>query len=222
MTEIVDAAALWWAVVAVGIYHGVNPGMGWPLAVSAALMESRARALVRSLAALAAGHFASMALMLLPFTAMSVLVSYEYEIRVVASVLVMAMGLFLLVWQRHPRFLSRVRPSQLALWSFLAALAHGAGLMLVPMYLGLCRVDPDDTGHLAAISLMAENLVTALLVATVHTAAMIVSGGLIAVIVYRWLGLRVLSRTWFNLDRIWALSLVVVGLAGLFGAFDVS
>jgi hypothetical protein len=29
------AASLWLAVVGSGIYHGVNPGMGWPLAVSA-------------------------------------------------------------------------------------------------------------------------------------------------------------------------------------------
>ena len=217
-----DAAALWWAVAAVGVYHGINPGMGWPMAVSAALMESRSRALVRALAALGAGHFASMALMLLPFTAMSTLVRVEHEIRVAASCCVIAMGVFLLVWRRHPRFLSRVRPSQLALWSFLAALAHGAGLMLVPMYLGLCRVDPEDTGHLAAITLMSNNLVMALLVAAVHTAAMVLGGGLVAMIVYRWLGLRVLSKAWLNLDWLWALSLVLVGVASLYGAFALS
>ena len=56
MSELTTATALWWAVVASGIYHGVNPGMGWPLAVSAALMERRQGSLYRALAALAAGE----------------------------------------------------------------------------------------------------------------------------------------------------------------------
>ena len=94
--------------------------------------------------------------------------------------------------------------------------------MLVPMYLGLCRVDPEDTGHLAAITLMSNNLVMALLVAAVHTAAMVLGGGLVAMIVYRWLGLRVLSKAWLNLDWLWALSLVLVGVASLYGAFALS
>ena len=40
-------AGLWLAVVASGLYHGVNPGMGWPLAVSAGLMDRSSRALWR-------------------------------------------------------------------------------------------------------------------------------------------------------------------------------
>ena len=32
-----------------GLYHGLNPGMGWPLAVSAGLMERSSRALVAAL-----------------------------------------------------------------------------------------------------------------------------------------------------------------------------
>lgn len=214
-----DTAALWWAVVGVGIYHGLNPGMGWPLAVSSALMERRGSALPKAMAALAAGHFLSMAMILLPFTAMTALVAYEGQIRIGAAMVVIAMGVYLLVNRRHPRFLSRIPPSRLALWSFLAALAHGAGLMLVPMYLGLCKPQTLDAGHQAATSLMASNLGTALLVAAVHTSAMILAGGLLAVVVYIWVGLRFLSKSWFNLDVIWALSLVTVGLIGLGGAF---
>jgi hypothetical protein len=33
--------------------------------------------------------------------------------------------------------------------------------------------------------------------------------------VYRWLGLRFLRLAWFNLDRVWAASLVVAGAAGI-------
>ena len=213
-----DTAALWWAVVAIGFYHGLNPGMGWPLAVSSALMERRSSALPRALAALAGGHFLSMTAILLPFSLMVALMDWQGEIRIGAAMVVIAMGVYLLITRRHPKFLSRVPPSKLALWSFLAALAHGAGLMLVPMYLGLCDSGTLDTGHRAAVSLMTANVATAMLVAAVHTLAMVAAGGALALLVYLWLGLRFLSKTWFNLDLAWAASLVMVGLIGLYSA----
>ncbi len=208
-------AALWWAVIFSGLYHGVNPGMGWPLAVSAALMERRAAAMPAALVALAAGHFLAMAAILLPFSLMTTLVIWERELRIGAGLLVVSMGVFLLVYRRHPRFLARVPPGRLALWSFLAAMAHGAGLMLVPIYLGICG-DPDllDAGHRAAGALMAANMKAALLVAIVHTAAMTLAGGALAVGIYVWLGLKFLSRSWFNLDVVWAISLIIVGCIG--------
>ena len=219
MDAAASTAALWSAVVLVGVYHGLNPGMGWPLAVSSALMERRADALPPALLALAAGHFISMTVILLPFSLMTALVRWQDEIRVAAALIVIAMGVFLLVYRRHPLFLSRVPPSRLALWSFLAAIAHGAGLMLVPIYLELCQTEALERGHQAAISLMAGTIGTALLVAAAHTAAMILSGGALAAAVYFWLGLRFLAKTWFNLDQLWALSLILVGVLGLLGVF---
>jgi hypothetical protein len=111
-----------------------------------------------------------------------------------------------------------VRPARLALWSFLAAMAHGAGLMLVPIFLGICAVRPEETGHAAAQTLMGGNVGTALAVAAVHTASMVLAGGVIASVIYVWLGLKFLSKTWFNLDLVWALSLVLVGGFGVFSA----
>ena len=210
--------ALWGAVIFSGIYHGVNPGMGWPLAVSAALMEQNPRALPRALGMLAAGHFLAMIAILLPFSLMFFLVEWEVEIRVGAGIIVVAMGIYLLINQRHPKILARVHPARLALWSFLAAMAHGAGLMLVPIYLGICAIGPDETGHLAAQTLMQGNVVTAFSVAAVHTLAMTVAGGIIAAVIYVWLGLRFLSRTWLNLDVVWALSLILVGAFGIWSA----
>src|ERR1041385_3351062 len=60
-------APLWLAVIASGLYHGVNPGMGWPLAVSAGLMQRRSSALVAALGPLMAGHLLAMFLVMLPF-----------------------------------------------------------------------------------------------------------------------------------------------------------
>lgn len=211
--------ALWGAVILSGVYHGVNPGMGWPLAVSAALMEGRHRAMVKAIAALAFGHLLAMLAILLPFSIMTALVRWETELRVGAGALVVAAGIYLLINRRHPRFLARVAPSRLVLWSFLAAMAHGAGLMLVPIYLGICGADPGDSGHEAARHLMGQNIAAAFAVALVHTLAMTVAGGAIAVAIYFYFGLRFLSRTWFNLDLLWALSLILVGSFGVYLAF---
>ena len=213
-------AALWWAVIFSGFYHGINPGMGWPLAVSAGLMERNHRALPKALGMLALGHFLAMIGILLPFSMMMFLVQWEIEIRIGAGLLVIAMGVYLLINRRHPKFLARVHPARLALWSFLAAMAHGAGLMLVPIFLGICAVGANETGHLAAQSLMGSNVMTAFLVAAVHTFAMTVTGGIIATIIYFWLGLKFLSKTWFNLDIVWALSLVLVGAFGIHAAMN--
>ena len=213
-----STAGLWLAVALSGAYHGLNPGMGWPLAVSSALMEQRQSALWRALGALAGGHFLAMLGVLLPFALMVMLVDYQREIRIGAALIVITMGLYIAITRRHPRMLSRIPPSKLALWSFLVALAHGAALMLVPIYLGLCRLDELDTGHRALSEIMGTNGLLVLAVAAIHTAAMIAGGGILAFAVYRWLGLQFLSRTWFNLELIWALSLVLVGAIGLWAA----
>ena len=113
--------------------------MGWPLAVSAGLMERSSRALVAALWPLSVGHLLAMLLILLPFGLVVTLVEWQRQIQVSASLLVIGFGLFRLVNRRHPRALARIRPTQLGLWSFAVAIAHGAGLMLVPIYLGLCR-----------------------------------------------------------------------------------
>lgn len=219
MVDVASVAALWWAVIFSGLYHGINPGMGWPLAVSAALMERNRAAMPRALLMLATGHFLAMIAILLPFSLMIFLVEWETHIRVAAGLIVIAMGIYLLINQRHPKFLARVHPARLALWSFLAAMAHGAGLMLVPIFLGICAVGADETGHLAAQALMGSNVLTAFIVAAVHTLTMTVAGGLIAVVIYFWLGLKFLSRTWFNLDLVWACSLILVGLFGIYSAY---
>ncbi len=205
------ATALWGAVALSGLYHGVNPGMGWPLAVSAALMDRSRRSLWRALGALALGHLLAMAAILFPFGALMFLAEWEREIQIGAALLVIGLGVYLLFNRRHPRFLARIPPSRLALWSFLAAMAHGAGLMLVPIYLGICRTVETDSGHAAAAGLMTGNAGVAAMVALAHTLAMTLAGGAFAFAVYRWFGLKALSRSWFNLDVVWALSLVMVG-----------
>jgi hypothetical protein len=143
------------------------------------------------------------------------LIEWQRQIQIGASLLVIGFGLFRFVNRRHPRTLARIRPTQLALWSFAVAIAHGAGLMLVPIYLGLCRAPDLDTGHRAAGALINADLSMAVLVSVVHSVAMIVAGGFVAWLTYRYLGLKFVSRSWFNLDATWAVSLVLVGTLSL-------
>ncbi len=173
-------AWLWLAIVASGLYHGLNPGMGWPLALSAGLMEKSSRALVAALWPLTLGHLLAMLVVILPFALLVALIEWQQQIQIGASLLVIGFGVFLLVNRRHPRVLARIRPTQLGLWSFAVAIAHGAGLMLVPIYLGLCRAADLDKGHEAAGALINANLDMAVLVSVVHSVAMIAAGGFLA------------------------------------------
>lgn len=203
-----DAGA-WLGVLAFGAYHGLNPAMGWPLAVANGLSARRSRTVFATMLPLGAGHLLAMAVVLLPFALLAGYVDWSRPIRIGAAALVLLFGLWRLVDRRHPRFLARVPPARLAWWSFLMATAHGAGLMLLPITLGLCT----------PAAALGSNLATALAVALLHSAAMLACGVTLAWLVYRWLGLRFITRSWFNLDAVWALSLIVTGAVG--GAFAV-
>lgn len=220
-------AALWLTIVAVGLYHGLNPAMGWPLAVANGMTARRSGAVLATLLPLGGGHFAAMAVVLVPFAWLSWYAEWSRAIRLGAGTLVLLFGIVKLIEPRHPRALARIRPAQIAWWSFLMATAHGAGLMLVPFMLGLCVTAPPaagaagtsamgDPGHATVMNYLAQaNLATAVGVAAVHTMAMMIAGLAMAWAVYRYLGLQFLRRAWFNLDRVWGGSLVVAGAAGV-------
>jgi hypothetical protein len=208
-TELGGAAALWSAVIAIGAWHGLNPSMGWPLAVAAGLSERRDGAVFATLAPLGAGHFLAMATVLVPFAAAGAAFAWSRPLRLGAGLLVLAFGVYRLFERRHPRWLARVRPTQLALWSFLMATAHGAGLMLLPFALGLCAPSagwPAGGGNALA---------GAIAVAAAHTLAMLLAGIAVAWAVYRYVGLGLLTRGWLDLDAAWAASLVIAGTASV-------
>jgi hypothetical protein len=206
----------WLAILAMGVYHGLNPGMGWLFAVSNGLQLRRGQAVFAALLPIAFGHLVAMAVALLPFVVVAAYVGRLVIIRAVAGVVLLAFGLYKLVFQRHPRFLVRIGPSHLALWSFLMATAHGAGLMLVPVALSLCESGPaPHSAHDALAEIAARSVGLTVLAASAHTIAMVATGGAIAWIVYRYLGLELLRRAWFNLDLLWAALLIVVGIVSL-------
>jgi hypothetical protein len=213
---------LWLAVIALGAYHGLNPGMGWPLAVSNGMWARREKAVFATFLPLASGHFLAMAAALLPFALFLAYLDWSQTIRVAAGAIVAAFGVYKLVNRRHPRIAARLGPRHLTLWSFLTATAHGAGLMLAPIALGLCsgasstaRSSGIVGGHEAMTELMRSGIATSIAVSTVHTIAMVAAGGAMAWFVYRWAGLKLLRNAWLNLESVWAGSLVVTGLVSL-------
>ncbi|MBA3478227.1 MAG: hypothetical protein H0T52_07505 [Lautropia sp.] len=218
-----DATAmLWLGVVAVGAYHGLNPAMGWPLAVANGLTEKRGVAVGATFLPLGAGHLLAMALVLVPFSMLSGLLIWGSEIRIGAGALVVLFGVSRFFLRRHPRWLMRVRPSQLMLWSLLMATAHGAALMLLPILMGLCETPGDAAGrvpgaldHEGVMALMRSSVGTAIGVSLLHSAAMIVSGLAAAWVVYRYVGLRALRSAWLDLEVLWALSLIASGGAAV-------
>jgi hypothetical protein len=209
---------IWAGVVASGVYHGVNPGMGWPLATAAGLSERSDAAVGRTILALAGGHFASMAVVLLPFAALADLIAWVRPLQLGASLLLIGLALWLLLVPRHPRFLTRISPRRIAVWSFAIGLVHGAGLMVLPLMLGLCTANGSAAMDSAPVPALGDMRV-ALAVALVHSIVMLVAAGGAAWLVYRVFGLKALTRAWFNLAKVWAASLGLAGLATAWAAF---
>jgi hypothetical protein len=197
----------WLALVGLGAFHGANPAMGWLFAVALGMhRQSRAVVLV-ALIPIALGHAAAIAVVAFVFLALGVAIDQQV-LRVGAGILLIGWaGYHQFYGSRHRvRIGMRTGMAGLALWSCLMASAHGAGLMLVPALLALRPAAPVHP-HAGADG----SLVLALAAVGVHTLAMLVVTGLIAVVVYEWVGLAFLRRGWLNLDRLWAASLVATG-----------
>jgi hypothetical protein len=207
----------WLALAGLGAVHGVNPGMGWLFAVALGLQEGRACAVWRALSPLALGHGLAIGAAILAAFALGQVVPAEALRWIVGGALV-TLGGSRLVRHRHPRYGGmQVGFRELTAWSFLMASAHGAGLMLLPLVVGAAGgAAPPHAKHLLAASLVpglpASGPVALGLQATaLHTAGYLLVTGLIALLVYWKLGLRMLRRMWINLDLIWGGALVVTG-----------
>lgn len=203
------SSALWpWLTLAgLGAFHGLNPAMGWLFAVGLGLHRQSRSTVLLSLAPIALGHAAAVAAVLVA----AVLLGTVLDMTLLAR----ASGIVLVIWAlAHVLFghRGRVRIGMqtgligLALWSFMMAGAHGAGLMLVPPLLTLCASSGPATELGANTSLP-----IALAALGVHTVAMLATIGAISLVVYDR-GLAFLRRGWINLDALWSGALAAGGL----------
>jgi hypothetical protein len=206
----------WAALAGLGAFHGVNPAMGWLFAVALGLQDRRRSALLRALPPIAAGHLASVAVVAALVSATRSATA-STAVAVGAGLLLVGFGLWRLLSERHFRWAGmRLSPAQLTGWSFLMSSAHGAGLMLLPVLLTEPAVtNGSHAGHLAAAP---AGALTGLAAAALHTAAMLGVALAVALLVYEVFGVGVLRRAWFNVDRLWAGTLVTAGVVTLIGA----
>jgi hypothetical protein len=212
----------WLVLLGLGALHGINPGMGWLFALCLGLQERRRAAVLGALPPIALGHAISVGLVVFLVAVLSAEVRPDVLKYASAAVLI-GYGSYRAVRSRHPRWVGmRVGFRDLTLWSFLMASAHGAGLMLVPVFLAASSSDSHTmtahhhtAGHEGHLPLMGgPGVLTAAVL--VHTLGHLLAAGLVALLVYEKFGLTILQRAWFNIDFAWALALIATGVILVF------
>lgn len=203
-----DLTTSWAMLVALGAFHGINPGMGWLFAVALGMQEGRRGAVIRALLPLGAGHALAVAAAVAAALLIGTVVPVGWLRWMVAAVLV-CFGAMRLVRHRHPRWAGmRVGMGRLTLWSFLMATAHGAGLMVVPVFVGMTMAGGGEHAHHHIPGNHAE---AALFATGLHAAGYLLVTALVALVVFEKLGVGLLRRAWFNVDLIWAVTLIATG-----------
>ena len=207
-----EHAGSWAALIALGAFHGINPAMGWLFAVALGLQEHRRGAVFRALLPLAAGHALAI-LGVIAIAALAGLTVSPHYLRWAVAVILIGVGLRFLIRHPHLRWAGmRVGMGELTLWSFLVASVHGAGLMVLPIFMGMSTAMHASAGA----RLLSPGTLTAAIVATVlHAASYLLVTAGVALLVFEKLGIGVLRKAWFNLDLIWATALMGTGVATL-------
>jgi uncharacterized membrane protein (UPF0136 family) len=208
----------WLAVFGLGIFHGINPAMGWLFAVALGLQEQKRAAVLRALPPMVVGHALSVGIIIAAVLLARVSLPH-LAVKIAAAAILFAFGFYRLLRSRHPNWVGmRVGFGDLTLWSFVMASAHGAGLMLVPFFLGSPAAhDMHHHGahHGAAFANFSGPSLLAAAV-TVHTLGYLLMTALVALLVYEKLGVAILRRAWFNIDFVWMVALMITGVFILF------
>src|SRR6058998_2861734 len=215
MTHAGLTSTVFWLMLLLGAFHGLNPGMGWVFAVALGMQEQKGSAVARSLVPIAVGHAAAIGCVVLT-TAFLCMTLPLIVIRYFVAAVMVGLGIYCLVRHRHPRWVRmQVGFTDLTVWSFLMASAHGAGLMVLPVLLGSSAI--EAAGHTAVHvhASAAASPVAALLATGVHTVAYLTVTGVMAWVVYGRFGLALLRKAWFNVDVVWAAALLLAGVVTL-------
>jgi hypothetical protein len=203
----------WAMLVALGAFHGINPGMGWLFAVALGMQERRRGAVLRALIPLGAGHVLAVAGAVGAALAIGFAVPLAWLRWPIAALLV-SLGALRFVRHGHRRWAGmRVGMCGLMVWSFLMATAHGAGLMVVPVFLGMTM--SGTMGHAHHQAAPGAGAGAAVLATGLHAAGYLAVTALIAVLVFEKFGVGILRRAWFNLDLIWSGALILTGVLTL-------
>ena len=198
----------WLVLIALGAFHGLNPAMGWLFAVALGLYQQSRKAVLVSLIPIALGHTVSIALVVYAVTVLGAAIDPR-TFRIVSGLLLIAWGIYHALYghRRRARIGLTTGLIGLFVWSFVMATAHGAGMMLIPVLMPM-----EQPGEHVQHMLATDSLLVATFAIVVHSLAMLVTTGAVALIVYQWIGLDFLRRGWINLDLVWTAALVFIGL----------
>ena len=206
-----EGLGAWSTLFLLGAYHGINPGMGWLFAVARGMQEHRARAVAWSLPPIALGHALAIGVVVLIAELAQVALPMLY-IRIGVAVTLVGLGVYKLVRSRHFRWGGmQVGFRQLTIWSFLMASAHGAGLMVAPIFLRMATANIQPACHVVKTSAPAA----AALASGLHALGYLLVTAIVSLLVFEKFGVGMLRKAWFNLDLIWAIALVVTGVVAL-------
>jgi hypothetical protein len=215
----------WLVVFALGLFHGLNPAMGWLFAVALGLQEQKRAAVLRALLPIALGHALSIGIVIAAVLVARISLPHS-TLKFGAAAILFAFGLYRLFRSRHPNWVGmRVGFGDLTLWSFIMASAHGAGLMLIPLFLKSSGAPlgtaPNPMGsHMHSGCGFGFGNVSSPFLLTgsiaVHTFGYLLATGLVAMLVYEKLGVGLLRHAWFNIDLFWMVALIIAGLFILF------
>jgi hypothetical protein len=197
----------WFVLILLGAWHGLNPGMGWLFSVALGLQKRSRTAVFAALVPIALGHALAIALVVFIVYVIGAMVPFRW-LQVGCAVTLFGIASWKLYRLRHPTWVGMcVNFWDLTLWSWLMASAHGAGLMVVPVLLGakslFCGTAP---GSINAILTIQPLIVTAAV--GLHTISHLIVSGFVAWMVYDFIGLAILRRSWINLDVIWCFTLL--------------
>jgi hypothetical protein len=179
------------------------------------MQERRRAAVLTALLPLAIGHALAIAAAVALALAMGAVIPMSWLRWPVAGLLI-ALGTLRVFRHTHPRWASmRVSSRRLMLWSFLMATAHGAGLMVVPVFMGMGTATAgEQVCHgMAGASLGAGPAVVA---TVLHAIGYLAVTAVVAIAVFEKLGVGLLRTAWVNLDLVWAAALVLTGALTLF------
>ena len=197
-------------ILLLGAFHGINPGMGWLFAVALGMQERRQGAVWRALIPLTLGHGLAIGAVIMIAVVAGVAVPAA-ALKLPVAIMLGALGVHRLF--RHSHFTGggmQVGMRGLTVWSFLMATCHGAGLMVLPAFLGMTTAVQGASCHLTlATSAGASIAVAATLL---HAAGYLIVTAAVAWVVFAKLGVGLLRKAWFNLDLIWAGALIVTGV----------
>ena len=209
-----EGLGAWSTLFLLGAYHGINPGMGWLFAVARGMQEHRTRAVAWSLPPIALGHALAIGVVVLIAQLAQVALPMLY-IRIAVAVTLVGLGVYKLIRSRHFRWGGmQVGFRDLTIWSFLMASAHGAGLMVLPVVLA-APMGPHAHHLAAAQSAASQGAAAGVWATLIHTLGYFAVTAAAALLVYQKFGLAMLRRSWFNLDLVWAIALVVTGFVAL-------